>query len=177
MRVVAGRLGGLQFDSPKSLRTHPMSDKARGALFNVLGDIEDLTVLDAFAGSGALSFEAISRGAASAVAIDNDRTAQWTIAKNIHELRLNQQVQLIKASANAWLETNPDVTFDVILCDPPYSDLQHILLQRLAERLTPDGVFVLSWPGDQEPPVLAGLKQLERKNYGDMMLVFFGNQA
>jgi 16S rRNA (guanine966-N2)-methyltransferase len=170
-------LGGLQFDSPKSFKTHPMSDKARGALFNVLGDIEGLTVLDAFAGSGALSFEAVSRGAAPAIAIDNDRAAQWVIAKNIHELRLSRQVKLIKASANAWLETNPDATFDIILCDPPYSDLQHNLLQRLAERLTPEGVFVLSWPGDQEPLDLDGLKQLERKNYGDITLAFYGRQT
>lgn len=177
MRIIAGRLGGRQFDSPKSFKTHPMSDKARGALFNVLGDIEGLTVLDAFAGSGALSFEAISRGATSAIAIDSDRAAQWVIAKNTHALGLNRQVKLIKASANAWLETNPEVLFDIILCDPPYSDLQPHLLQRLAEHLAQDGVFVLSWPGDKEPVALAGLRLLERKNYGDMMLVFFGNQA
>ena len=69
MRVIAGRLGGRLFDSPHTRRTHPMSDKARGALFNMLGDIEGMHVLDPFAGTGALSFEAISRGAASALAI------------------------------------------------------------------------------------------------------------
>ena len=72
MRIIAGYLGGRQFNSPRSNRTHPMSDKARGGLFNALGDISGLTVLDAFAGSGALSFEAISRGAESVIAVDID---------------------------------------------------------------------------------------------------------
>jgi len=177
MRVIAGMLGGRQFDSPKSFRTHPMSDKARGALFNVLGDIEGLTVLDAFAGSGAIGFEAISRGAASVVAIDNDRTAQKVIAANIQALGLHERVKLIKAGTNAWLETNPESRFDIIVCDPPYNDLQLTVLQRLAGRLTDAGVLVLSWPGGKAAPELHGLRQLERKNYGDIALVFYGNHV
>jgi len=70
VRIIAGYLSGRQFNSPRSNRTHPMSDKARGGLFNSLGDISGLSLLDAFAGSGALSFEAISRGTASSVAVD-----------------------------------------------------------------------------------------------------------
>lgn len=173
MRIIAGRLGGRQFDSPKSFKTHPMSDKARGALFNVLGDIEGLTVLDAFAGSGALSFEAISRGAASAVAIDNDRAAQKVIADNVHALGLRGRVKLITASANAWLQTNEGAAFDLVLCDPPYSDLQLNLLQRLAVCVSNDGVFVLSWPGNNEPPKLEGLNQIEQRSYGDAQLIFY----
>jgi 16S rRNA (guanine966-N2)-methyltransferase len=174
VRVIAGRLGGRQFDSPKSSKTHPMSDKARGALFNVLGDIEGLTVLDAFAGSGALGFEAISRGAASVVSIDNDRAAQKTIEQNIRALAMGRQVKLIKASANAWLETNQGIMFDIVLCDPPYSDLQPNLLQRLSARLTPEGVLVLSWPGDKPAPEFTGLRLLDQKNYGDITLAFYG---
>jgi 16S rRNA (guanine966-N2)-methyltransferase len=151
-----------------------MSDKARGALFNVLGDIEGLTVLDAFAGTGALSFEAMSRGASSVVAIDNDRAAQKIIANNVHTLGLRPGVTMVAASTGAWLDTNPEATFDIILCDPPYTDLQPNLLQRLASRLAPEGVLVLSWPGDKEPPELAGLHELERKNYGGITLAFYG---
>src|SRR3954464_3149409 len=98
MRIIAGRLGGRQFNSPKGHRTHPMSEKGRGALFNALGDISGLTVLDAFAGSGALSFEAISRRAASVLAIDSDKNAQRAIAENIASLGLSRQVKLIKTS-------------------------------------------------------------------------------
>lgn len=174
MRVIAGRLGGRSFESPHSFKTHPMSDKMRGALFNMLGDIGGLTVLDAFAGSGALSFEAVSRGATAAVAIDNDRGAQKTITSNMTQLGVNREVKLIKASANAWLQTNPEARFDIVLCDPPYTDLQPNLLARLTHTVKPGGLYVLSWPGNQESPeVLTGLIQLDRRNYGDGSLVIY----
>ena len=70
MRIIAGDLKGREFKSPRGRTTRPMSEKTRGALFNTLGDIEGLSVLDGFAGSGALVFEAISRGAVSALAIE-----------------------------------------------------------------------------------------------------------
>jgi 16S rRNA (guanine966-N2)-methyltransferase len=173
VRVIAGRLGGRTFDSPRSFKTHPMSDKVRGALFNVLGDITGLTILDAFAGSGALSFEAVSRGAAAAVAIDNDRGAQKVITANIAALQLGGRVKLVKASAGAWLGTNPDARFDIILCDPPYNDLQPNLLTRLARVLQPGGLLVVSWPGGQEAPPLAGLSLAESRSYGDAQLLFY----
>src|SRR5438445_6894886 len=108
MRIIAGRLGGRQFASPRGHRTHPMSDKMRGALFNALGDLSGLTVLDAFAGSGALAFEAVSRGAQHVVAIDVDKSAQRTIAKNITALGLADRVKLVRASAGAWLTTTDE---------------------------------------------------------------------
>ncbi|HUS26470.1 MAG TPA: 16S rRNA (guanine(966)-N(2))-methyltransferase RsmD [Nevskiaceae bacterium] len=173
MRVIAGTLGGRLFDSPHGHRTHPMSDKVRGALFNILGDLDDLHVLDAFAGSGALSFEAISRGATSAIAIESDRQAQQTIAENIRALQLGNSIKLIKASANAWLQTNPDATFDIVLCDPPYDDLQPTLLAKLAQRIAPTGILALSWPGAIDLPAFDGLTQVEQRSYGDAQLVFF----
>jgi len=95
MRIIAGRLGGRLFDSPHSHKTHPMSDKARGALFNILGDISGMSVLDPFAGTGAISFEAVSRGAAGAVAIELDKQAQKVITANIASLGLIHEVKLI----------------------------------------------------------------------------------
>lgn len=177
MRVIAGRLGGRVFDSPRNFKTHPMSDKARGALFNVLGDLSGLTVLDAFAGSGALSFEAVSRGATSALAIDNDRSAQKVIAHNIARLELKAAVKLVKASANAWLQTNPNAQFDIVLCDPPYNDLQPNLLRRLAAAVKPGGLYVLSWPSGQEALVIEGLTQIELHSYGDASLVFYRRES
>lgn len=145
----------------------------RGALFNMLGDIEGLTVLDAFAGSGALGYEAISRGASHVVAIDADKTAQKAITSNSKQLGLEGNVKLIKASANAWLSTNPDASFDIVLLDPPYNDLQKNLLTRLAGCVKPGGLAVLSWPGSEEPPVLDGLEQIENRSYGDGQLIFY----
>lgn len=166
-------MGGRQFASPGTNKTHPMSDKVRGALFNVLGDIEGLTVLDAFAGSGALGFEAISRGAAQAVVIDSDKTAGQTIAANIQGLGLADKAKLIKSSANAWLTTSPGEQFDLVFCDPPYNNLQPALVQRLAERVKPGGLLVLSWPGNQELPMLGQLEQISGRSYGDIQLAFY----
>lgn len=123
MRIISGSLGGQQFASTKGHRTHPMSDKMRGALFNALGDISGLTVLDAFAGSGAISFEAVSRGAAHSMAIERDRQAQQAIAESIEKLKLNSRIKLVKASANSWLGTSDDL-FDIVLVDPPWEDPQ-----------------------------------------------------
>ncbi len=173
MRIITGTLKGRIFDAPTGHRTHPMSDKMRGALFNMLGDLDGLTVLDAFAGSGALGFEAISRGATSVLAIDSDRSAQQTIAQNIKKLELWRRVKLVKASASAWLSTNPEATFNIVLCDPPYDDLQHATIQKLTAALAPKGIFVLSWPGKQPLPELSGVEFLETRNYGDAQLGFY----
>lgn len=173
MRIIAGRLGGRIFGSPKSTKTHPMSDRARGGLFNTLGDIDGLMVLDAFAGSGALSFEAVSRGAQSTLAIESDRQAQKVIAENIESLGLGQQVKLIKTSANAWLTTAPKVAFDVVLCDPPYDDLQQALLTKLAKTVKPAGLLVLSWPGKAEALSFENFEIAVQHNYGDIQLVFY----
>lgn len=174
MRVIAGRLGGRLFDSPGTNRTHPMSDKARGALFNVLGDIDGLTVLDAFAGSGALSFEAVSRGAAHALAIESDKPAQRIIAANIRALNVSAHVRLISATVNAWLQTAAPTTFDIVLCDPPYDDLQLSLIQRLAtERVAAGGLLVLSWPGNAEAPAFDDFSVVTQRGYGDMQLLFY----
>jgi 16S rRNA (guanine966-N2)-methyltransferase len=172
MRIIAGSLGGRQFASPPGRRTHPMSDKGRGALFNVLGDIAGLSVLDAFAGSGALSFEAISRGAARATAIDKDRNAQNTISANIKELGLKRQIKPIRASASAWLGTTDD-RFDLVLLDPPFEELQPELLARLARRSKISGLTVLSLPPGAAVNLGGSFELLINKAYGDNQLVFY----
>lgn len=173
MRVITGALGNRRFDAPGTFRTHPMSDKARGALFNILGDIEGLSVLDPFAGSGALSFEAISRGAAPVVAIELDRTAQKVIEANIADLNIKDALTFVKASAHGWLQSNPEAHFDLVLCDPPYDDMQPKLLAELAERVVPEGIFVLSLPKDSDLPELPGLELLEQRTYSRATLAFF----
>jgi 16S rRNA (guanine966-N2)-methyltransferase len=172
MRVIAGRLGGRNFQSPAGHRTHPMSDKVRGALFNALGDINDLNMLDAFAGSGALAFEAVSRGAKQVVAIDADRSAQRAIQENIRSLNLSRQVTVISATAQAWLSTT-DQTFDIVLCDPPYDGVQPELLQRLADRAKPGGLVVLSLPPTINITLDNNYQLLTRKDYGDATLQFY----
>jgi len=165
-------MGGRQFEAPKGLKTHPMSDRARGALFNILGDVEGLEVLDPFAGSGALSFEAVSRGAKNALMIEQDRAAQQAIEANVKNLALESKVKLAKSGAGAWLQANPDLQFDLVLCDPPYNDPQSNLIQRLVKLVKPQGILVLSWPADQDLPDL-DLKLLERRQYANLTLAFY----
>jgi 16S rRNA (guanine966-N2)-methyltransferase len=176
VRIIAGRLGGRTFQSPPGHKTHPMSDKMRGALFNALGDIAGLSVLDAFAGSGAISFEAISRGAAQTLAIDSNRQAQRTIKENITQLNLQGRVKLVSANAAAWLSTT-DQTFDVVLCDPPYDDVKPSLLEQLAERCKPAGIVAFSLPPDQAVQLSAAYELVSRKAYGDAGLSFFRRTA
>lgn len=173
MRIISGTLGGRTFEAPKGNKTHPMSDKVRGALFNAMGDLSDLTVLDAFGGSGALGLEAISRGAAQATIIESDRSAQTTIAKNIEVLGLGDRLQLRRMNIMKWLEENVDGRYHVILADPPYDHLQLETINLLPKRLKQFGVFVVSWPGKSTAPVLDGLQQVSQKSYGDAQLVFY----
>ena len=173
MRIIAGQLKGRQFVSPSGRSSHPMSEKMRGGLFNALGDISNLSVLDAFAGSGALGYEAFSRGAKPIVLIEKSASAQNAIQKNIRLLSLNAQVKLIKASLGGWLDTS-DIQFDLVFCDPPYHQLQTALIKRAAKQcLKSSGTLVLSWPGKQVLPELPDLRLVLNKNYGDAQLGFY----
>ncbi len=172
MRVIAGALGGRTFDSPRGHRTHPMSEKARGAIFNALGDVEGLTVLDAYAGSGALAVEAISRGAASALAIEADKTAYNVILDNIRVLNLGDQVTVHKMYVHSWLNrTNGQ--FDIVIADPPYDDLQYKTLDALPKVVKPGGVLVYSLPPTARLVLPGEMEKLSEKSYGDATLVFY----
>jgi len=172
MRIIAGRLGGRLFESPHGHRTHPMGDKIRGALFNTLGDIEGLTILDAFAGSGALSFEAISRGAASSVAIESDKGAQNSIAANIEKLDLEDHVQLVRAFVISYIRRIHD-EFDIIIADPPYDDVQYKALELLPTKVKPGGIIVYSLPPTARLVMPESFELVSKKEYGDATLHFY----
>jgi len=173
MRVISGWLGGQNFESPHGHRTHPMSEKIRGAIFGALGDIKGLRVLDAFAGSGALAIEAISRGASSAVAIEVDKGAHAIIAVNIKKLGIDDRVKAVRAFANAWSTRHQAEFFDVIFVDPPYDNIPWRDLKVLPRHLSDTGTLVLSWPGKEEALKFNGLQIVQQKVYGDAQLVFY----
>ncbi len=177
MRVIAGRLGGREFAAPKGHRTHPMSDKIRGALFNMLGDISGLTVLDAFAGSGALSIEAVSRGAKHAIAVERDKNAVETARGNVISLGVVGQVKVTQANISSWSDNNPERTFDLVLCDPPF-DIDNVgLLNKLSRHVVESGTYVLSLPADRDAPELSGLLPAASKDYGDAQLVVYKHRG
>jgi 16S rRNA (guanine966-N2)-methyltransferase len=173
MRIITGALKGRIFREPHGSRTHPMSEKVRGALFNTLGDIEGLTILDAFAGSGALSFEGVSRGAKYVIAIDHDKHAARAIKENIRSLNLADKVKAINANASSWSDNNPDARFSIVILAPPYDNLQVKLLDKLTKHASGGGVLVLDWPGNLAEPAFEGLEKITNKNYGDAQLVFY----
>ena len=173
MRIIAGELKGRIFHDPHGHHSHPMSEKARGALFNALGDIEGLTVLDAMAGSGALAFEAVSRGAKSALAIEEKRQPFKTLAQSVKDLGVQKQVKAINADAGGWSSHNHDKKFDIVLLDPPYEHLQLKLLAKLTNHAKKGGIVVVSWPGHELPPAFDTCHLITDKKYGDAQLVFY----
>jgi 16S rRNA (guanine966-N2)-methyltransferase len=181
MRIIAGNLGGRQFESPKTNRTHPMSEKMRGALFNALGDIKGLEILDAFAGSGACAFEAISRGAKSVIAIEQDTEAFKTINKNIQNLGLEEQIKAVRANVAGWVSNYKWHLFDIIIADPPYEpkNLDLHLVFKVSANVKPGGIFVVSSPPDQKDTrdlrarKTKNLELIAEKKYGDGSLAFY----
>lgn len=174
MRVIAGTLGGRHFESPHGHRTHPMAEKVRGGLFNALGDIDGLTVLDAYSGSGALAIEAISRGAKHVIAVDIDKNAHLTITKNVQSLGLESQVQAVRARIVAWLYRNSTAQFDLIFADPPYNDIHDKTLEKLAVRLKQNGIIIYSLPPNDRFTLPAEkYEKVAEKSYGDATLHFY----
>lgn len=175
MRVISGKLKGLQLASPKSPQTRPMSDRMRSALFNTLGDIADLTVLDAFAGSGAVAIEAVSRGAGSVVAVERDKKVARILESNITRITAVVSIQAAQANISSWLTSQDDsVRFDVIIADPPYDDTQLSRIHQLIRYVKPGGLLVLSWPtNDSEAPVFENAEQLKRDSYAGGSLIYY----
>lgn len=172
LRLIAGHYGGRPLRSSDSQRTHPMSERARGALFNCLGDLTGQIVLDAFAGTGVVGLEAVSRGAARVVCVERDRVAQKVIQENITTIGVSEVCQLVQASVAAWDGTS-DETFDLIIADPPYHDLQLPTIARLVRHLNPKGLMILSYPGRESAPTVNGVVVVDNRSYGDAALAFY----
>jgi 16S rRNA (guanine966-N2)-methyltransferase len=150
-----------------------MSERIRGAIFNMLGDISGLSVLDAFSGSGALAFEAVSRGAVQVTAIDIDKTAHRVIQENASALGISQQLKAIRANAAGWSANNAQARFDIVLCDLPFDKVSTQLLQRLAEHVRAGGLVVYSLPPKSQIELPALFHQVREKSFGDAKVVVY----
>ncbi|MGK2957186.1 MAG: 16S rRNA (guanine(966)-N(2))-methyltransferase RsmD [Acidimicrobiales bacterium] len=123
MRVVAGTAKGRRLTAPAGSGTRPTSDRVREATFNALGSlgvVEDASVLDAFAGSGALGIEALSRGASHATFLDNDPKAIAVVRGNIDAIGFRDVATIVKDKVAHFL-TNSALQFDIAFFDPPYA--------------------------------------------------------
>jgi len=123
LRIIGGELRGKKLNSIKGDRTRPTADRVRESLFNIIAfHITRATVLDMFAGTGALGLEALSRGASSAVFVDNSRDAVSVIRKNIHACRLDSRASVCKCDVLKNLNgIKAGHNFNLVLLDPPYN--------------------------------------------------------
>ena len=168
MRVIAGHFKGHRLKAPPGPATRPTSDRVREALFSILGDVEGLRVLDLYAGSGALGIEALSRGAAEAVFVEQSRRAAEAIRANLRAVG-DPPAEVRAESAAAYLgRAGPERAFDLVFADPPYSSATRIG-SRLSELLTPlltDRSLTVT-ESDKRAPLELALPLVDERVYGD----------
>ena len=181
-RVIAGAYRGRSLKVPRGSVTRPTAARVREALFNMLGDIADTKVLDLYAGSGALAFEALSRGAARAVLVERDRAALACIRENVDALRAEDRSVVVPlALPRALAPAAEHGPFDLVFCDPPWADLT-AASETLAElvrksALTPDARLVLEHSAKDDVPIVSGLEPADRRVWGDTAVVIFFRPA
>lgn len=174
VRIISGQFGGRIIKAPSGNVTHPMGERVRGSMFNIIADeILGSNVLDVFAGTGALGFEALSRGASMATFIDNNRSASLVIKENINLLGVDNITTLITTSLGSWIDKCQGALYDIIFVDPPYNNLQLSTVSRLAGLLKTDGLMLLSYPGKGEVPSIMGVVVVDNRSYGNAALAFY----
>jgi 16S rRNA (guanine966-N2)-methyltransferase len=172
MRIIAGTHRGARIAAPKGLATRPTGDRVREAAFNLIGPVDGATVLDLFAGSGAMGLEALSRGAAGVTFVESDRAACRTISENLEKLKLTG-ARVVCADA-VWTLRQETRTYDLVLVDAPYeawAELEPRLAEHLPRVLAPDGVVVVETGTRTEPTLPLRLRTSRR--YGSARLTLF----
>jgi 16S rRNA (guanine966-N2)-methyltransferase len=179
MRVIAGDLGGRQLVAPRGWKVRPTSDRAREAIFSVLGDrVSGASVLDLYCGTGALAIEALSRGAASATLVDRDTRAALG---NIENLGLGERVELVRADVARWLESREGgeekPIFDLVFIDAPYrlADRVGQELDTHLPRLLNEGGRAIVESGARGPLRIESLPRLRQRRYGAADVSIYGS--
>ncbi len=174
MRVISGSARGLKLASLEGENTRPTLDRVKEALFSMLTPyLASARVLDLFAGSGALGIEALSRGAESAVFVDNFPEALDVVKKNVSRASFIGRSKFSSLSALDFLRRTDEV-FDILFLDPPYSSELYIeVLKTVAQRslLSPGGVVSVEWDSKLERPNIPQEFEIIRdRRYGRVML-------
>lgn len=179
MRIVAGRHRGARLEVPPGDATRPTSDRARQALFDTLTggrfdiDLNDVVVLDLFAGTGALGLEALSRGAARAVFVEKDRTALAMLNRNIAHLKTADRTLVLAQDATRLGRAREAVT--LVLMDPPYRlGLAGPALASLSAGgwLAPDALIVVEQAKDEALDLPPGFELLDDRRHGAARFLF-----
>ena len=176
MRVITGTARGRQLKELEGMETRPTTDRVKEALFSIIQfDIEGRRVLDLFAGTGQLGIEALSRGAASAVFVEQRRDAAALVRDNLARCALSDQAQVVNGDALAYLRSGEK--FDLIFLDPPYaSTLLDEALKRIAmfDICREHGIIIAESAADKELPPLPPPYQLYRAyRYGKIKLTVY----
>ncbi len=180
MRIVGGRLRGRVLAAPKSNAIRPTADRLREALFNILvhaydDPISDARVLDLFAGTGALGIEALSRGAAFVLFVDDGAQARALIRENVATLGLGGATRVFRRDATKLGAAHPVEPFSLAFLDPPYRKglaEQALAAMRDGGWLMPDALVVVEEAVDAGFVAPAGFAEIERRTYDDTALFF-----
>jgi 16S rRNA (guanine(966)-N(2))-methyltransferase RsmD len=176
MRIIAGELKGRRLAAPPGDTVRPTSDSLRETLFNVLGDsVRGARVLDAFAGTGALGLEALSRGAARVTFVERDAKVIAILEKNIEHCGVRTAVEVVRGSFGGTRRARVSGPFDLVMLDPPYaSEGLNETLELAASLVATHGQLVLEHSRRRESP--ASVKTLSRTRLleaGDSALSFY----
>lgn len=167
-----GSARGMVLHVPVGAR--PTTGRVREALFSILGSrVVGATVLDCFAGAGTLGLEALSRGAAAVVAVDNNRSAVAAIRANAARLGFADQIRVVAGDLETAL-TRLEVTYTLVLADPPYDlDIPQVVRARWGSVLARGGVLVVERSVRRPSTAVAGLLLTDSRVYGETALDFF----
>lgn len=174
-RISSGSLGSRKLKSPKGMQVRPTPGRVKESLFSILADrVEGATVLDLFSGTGAIGFEAASRGAGRVVSVEAHRETATAIAEAAKELGVEKTVEVVAAPADRALYrlTGP---FDLVYLDPPYADDVPLNVFRLlVERklLAPDARVIYEHAAKRILPDIPGFRFVRQEVYGDVALAF-----
>jgi 16S rRNA (guanine966-N2)-methyltransferase len=177
LRVISGTAGGLHLQSPKKHPLRPTQDRIRQVIFSSLAErVPGAHVLDLYAGTGSFGIEALSRGAASALFVEQEAEATRCILDNLRHCRLTGgEVQ--QADVATWLKSRPARSFDLIFADPPYlkqrGPLENDLpLDQMAALLAPKGLFVWEHYAERRFGAAPGWEVIRQRDYGETGLTF-----
>ncbi|MBU0703840.1 MAG: 16S rRNA (guanine(966)-N(2))-methyltransferase RsmD [Chloroflexi bacterium] len=178
MRVIAGKAKGRRLKSVPGEGTRPITDRAKEALFSIIGnDIVGFRFLDLFAGTGQVGIEALSRGAAAAVFVEQARLALRTIGENLTHTKLETLARVVRADVFEFLASEPEPFEYVYVAPPQYRDLWSETLRALDSSpswLADDGwVIVQIDPREYEEIALEHLSLFDQRSYGGVMFCFY----
>ena len=177
MRVITGKARGVQLKTPDGMLTRPTADRVKEALFSIINfDLPGAAVLDLFGGTGQLGIEALSRGADSAVFVDQREDACKIIRENLRRTKLESQGRVIRSDYLDYLRRSRE-KFDIILLDPPYAE---VFLENALKCITEidilktDGIIVAERPVEKELPFeFEGFTRSKDYKYGKTLLTIY----